>query len=186
VTLGAVKVVQRFLTPPQNGFHVADQSYPDTIFVENFNGVLGTNGVAPNPPSWAPAIGNVIRLTGVVHYSGGSFRIIPRDLSDVVDLGVAGVGGPGAKLSFSVAPNPARRALFSFNLPQDADVEIGIFDVAGRQVAELVRGTLPAGSYQKEWSGETSDGRVASAGVYFARMKTPGGESNLRTVFLGR
>jgi flagellar hook capping protein FlgD len=186
VTLGAVKVVQRFLTLPQNGFHVADQSYPDTIFVENFNGVLGANGVAPAAPSWAPAIGHVAQITGVIHYSGGSFRIVPRDLADIVDLGLAGVGGPGTKLSFSVAPNPARRALFSFNLPEPADVEIGIFDVAGRQVASLVQGTLPAGSYSKEWTGETSDGRTASAGVYFARMKANGAMYSIRSVFLGR
>jgi hypothetical protein len=185
VTLGVVKVVQRFIPAPTNGFHVCDQSYPDTIFVENFNGVLGTNPATP-PPAYAPAVGHVIQLTGVVHYSGGSFRIIPRALSDIVDLGLAGVGGPGSHLSFSVAPNPARHATFTFSLPKDADVDIGIFDVAGRQVASVYKGALPAGSYQREWSGQTTDGTIASAGVYFARMKAAGVEQSLRTVFLGR
>ena len=178
VTLGAVRVVQRFIPPPTNGFHVADQSYPDTIFVENFNGVL--------TPLVAPTLGHNIQLTGVVHYSGGSFRIIPRGYSDIVDLGVAGVTPTNGRLSFSVAPNPARHALFSFNLPQDADVDIGIFDVAGRQVASIASGRLPAGSYQRQWSGEMSDGRTANAGVYFARMKANGAETSLRTVFLGQ
>jgi len=178
VTLGAVKVVQRFLTPPTNGFHVADQSYPDTIFVENFNGVL--------TPLVAPTLGHVIRLTGVVHYSGGSFRIIPRNYGDIIDLGVAGVGPSNGRVSFSVAPNPARHATFSFSLAQEADVDIGIFDVAGRQVASVYKGTLPAGSYQRDWSGQTSDGSQASAGVYFARMKAGGVENSIRTVFLGR
>jgi len=121
-----------------------------------------------------------------VHYEGGSFRIVPRNYGDIVDLGVAGVGGLAGKLSFSVAPNPARHATFSFSLPQQSDVEIGIFDVAGRQVQSIFKGSLPAGSYQRVWSGETSDGRVASAGVYFARMKTPGAENSVRAVFLGR
>jgi hypothetical protein len=178
VTLGAVRVVQRFIPPPTNGFHVADQSYPDTIFVENFNGVLD--------PLVSPTLGHNIQLTGVVHYSGGSFRIIPRGYSDIVDLGVAGVTPTNGRLSFSVAPNPARHALFSFNLPQDADVDIGIFDVAGRQVASIASGRLPAGSYQRQWSGEMADGRTASAGVYFARMKANGAETALRTVFLGQ
>jgi hypothetical protein len=179
VTLGAVKVVQRFIPPPTNGFHVADQSFPDTIFVQNFNNVLD--------PLVTPTLGHIVRLTGVVHYEGGSFRIVPRAYSDIQDLGVAGVGGPTpGRLSFSVAPNPARHALFSFTLPQDADVNIGIFDVAGRQVASLAQGKLPAGSYQKQWSGETADGRTASAGVYFARMKANGAEFSLRTVFLGQ
>jgi flagellar hook capping protein FlgD len=179
VTVGDVKVVQRFLTPPTNGFHVVDlRTYPDTIFVENFNGVLD--------PLVSPPLGHAIQLTGVVHYSGGSFRIVPRNYGDIVDLGVAGVGPTNGRLSFSVAPNPARHALFSFNLPQDADVDIGIFDVAGRQVASIASGRLPAGSYQRQWSGEMSDGRTASAGVYFARMKANGSETSLRTVFLGQ
>src|SRR5262249_18476349 len=139
VSLGAVKVVQRFPTPPTNGFHVADQSYPDTIFVQNFNGVLGANSpgspAPPVAPPWAPALGHVVILTGIVHYEGGSFRIVPRALTDIVDLGVAGVPPLGSKLSFSVAPNPARTATFSFTLPEVSDVEIGIYDVAGRQVA---------------------------------------------------
>jgi hypothetical protein len=180
VTLGDVKVVQRFPTLPTNGFHVADQSYPDTIFVQDFNGVLD--------PLVSPPLGDVVNLTGVVHYEGGSFRIVPRNYGDIVDLGTAGVGPTKiGSLSFSVAPNPARHALFSFSLPQAADVNIGIYDVAGRQVMSLVNGKLPSGNYQKSWSGETSDGRTASAGVYFARMKANGVEySSIRTVFLGR
>ncbi|HXS83374.1 MAG TPA: FlgD immunoglobulin-like domain containing protein [Methylomirabilota bacterium] len=177
VTLGAVKVVQRFLTPPTNGFHVADQSFPDTIFVENFNGVL--------TPLNAPTLGHVVNLTGVVHYSGGSFRIVPRGYSDIVDLGVAGVGGPGGHLAFSVAPNPSRKPTFSFTLPQEADVDIGIYDVAGRQVASVFKGALPAGSYSRDWSGQMTDGRTASAGVYFARMNAGGVSKTLQTVFLG-
>jgi len=178
VTLGVVKVVQRFLTPPTNGFHVADQSFPDTIFVENFNGVL--------TPLNAPPLGHIVRLTGVVHYSGGSFRIVPRNYGDIIDLGVAGVDGPGGRLAFSVAPNPSRKPTFSFTLPQEADVDIGIYDVAGRQVASVFKGALPAGSYQRDWAGETSDGRVASAGIYFARMNAGGVSQTLQTVFLGR
>ncbi|HET9650533.1 MAG TPA: hypothetical protein VFP36_00005, partial [Usitatibacter sp.] len=64
VTLPSVKVVQRFPTLPTNGFHVADQSFPDTIFVEDFNGVLD--------PFTAPPLGQVVTVTGTVHYSGGS------------------------------------------------------------------------------------------------------------------
>jgi len=178
VTVGDVKVVQRFLTLPTNGFHVADQSYPDTIFVQDFNGVLD--------PLVSPPLGHVVNLTGVVHYEGGSFRIVPRSYADIVDLGTAGVGPNSARMSFSVAPNPARHALFSFTLPQDADVSIGIYDVAGRQVTSLASGKMTAGTYQRQWSGETSSGRTASAGVYFAKMKANGVETTVRAVFLGQ
>jgi len=178
VTLGVVKVVQRFLTPPTNGFHVADQSFPDTIFVENFNGAMN--------PFVAPALGSLVHVTGVGHYSGGSFRIIPRNNADVVVVGTAGVGEGAGRLAFSVSPNPARKAKFTFTLPQESDVEIGIYDVAGREVYSLVKAHMPAGSYSREWSGTDANGRTVGAGVYFARIKTAGVERALRTVFLGR
>ena len=178
VTLPFVKVVQRFPTLPTNGFHVADQSFPDTIFVENFNTVL--------TPLVSPTLGHLITVTGVLHYSGGSFRVCPRNYSDIVDLGVASVPGSSRQLSFSVYPNPARTAKFNFSLPEAEDVEIGIYDVAGRQVATLFQGRLPAGSYARDWTGTDGSGRTVGAGVFFARMKAGGQTRAIRTVYLGR
>ena len=68
----------------------------------------------------------------------------------------------------------------------EQDSKVHAEAATGRQVQSIFKGSLPAGSYQRVWSGETSDGRVASAGVYFARMKTPGAENSVRAVFLGR
>lgn len=178
VTLRNVKVVQRFPTLPTNGFHVADQSYPDTIFVQNFNNVL--------TPLVAPALGEVVTVTGHIHYDSGSFRLAPRNYADIVDIGVAGVGGNAGSLAFSVYPNPARTAKFQFTLPTSQDVEIGIYDVSGRQIASLFQGRLAAGSYSKDWAGRDAAGRQVGAGVYFARMKTAGETRAIRTVYLGR
>ena len=80
----------------------------------------------------------------------------------------------------------ARTAKFSFSLPTATDVEIGIFDVAGRQVASLVNGRLAEGSYSRDWSGVDAAGRNVGAGVYFARMKAAGQSFAIRTVYLGR
>ena len=181
VRVNLAKVVQRFPTPPTNGFHIVDlATSPDTIFVENFNAVLGAGSYT------GPALGNKVTVTGFLRYSGGSFRIAPRNLADVVDLGVLDVPGSPRAMSFSVFPNPARTAKFSFSLPTATDVEIGIFDVAGRQVASLVNGRLAAGSYSRDWSGVDAAGRNVGAGVYFARMKAAGQSFAIRTVYLGR
>ncbi len=178
VTVPFVKVVQRFPTLPTNGFHIADQSFPDTIFVQNFNGVLS--------PLVSPPLGQLVTVTGVIHYESGSFRIIPRNYGDITDLGAAGVGGGAGKLAFSVSPNPARNAKFSFTLPQAMDVEIGIYDVAGREIATVVSGHLAAGSYSRDWAGTDGEGHAVGAGVYFARMKAGGVQHAIRTVYLGR
>lgn len=178
VTLQNVVVVQRFPTLPTNGFHVADQSYPDTIFVQNFNAVL--------TPLVAPALGSVVTVTGHVHYEGASFRVVPRNYGDIVTIGTAGVGNNGRGISFSVYPNPARTARLSFSLPQEQDVEIGIYDVSGRQIVSLANGRMSAGSHSREWSGLDASGNQVGAGVYFARMKTGGETRAIRTVYLGR
>jgi len=181
VKVNGAKIVQRFPTLPTNGFHIVDlQTYPDTIFVQNFNSVLGTGTYQ------GPAIGHLVNVTGVVHYENGSFRIAPRNLADVVDLGAASVGGREGTLAFSVYPNPARTARLSFSLPQAEDVEVGIYDVAGRQVATLVKGTLAAGSYSREWSGQDASGHSVGAGVFFARIKAGGVTRAIRTVYLGQ
>jgi hypothetical protein len=80
VTLPFVKVVQRF--PASKRFPRRGSVLPDTIFVEN---LILRSIVVP------ATLGHVISVTGVVHYSGGSFRIVPRAYSDIVD-GVTGVG----------------------------------------------------------------------------------------------
>ena len=181
VKIPLAKVVQRFPTLPTNGFHIVDLSTtPDTIFVQNFNSVLATGTYT------GPALGHAVTITGFVHYEGGSFRIVPRALTDVVDGGTLSVGGNGRVLSFSVYPNPARTARIAFSLPQAEDVEVGIYDVAGRQIAMLFKGPMAAGSYSREWSGTTSDGRTVGAGVFFARLKAGGTTRAIRTVYLGR
>jgi hypothetical protein len=75
VRLALVKVVQRSPTLPTNGFHVADPVAGDTIFVENFNGVL--------TPLVRPDIGSTANIVGVLHYSAGSFRVCPRGYNDI-------------------------------------------------------------------------------------------------------
>jgi hypothetical protein len=178
VQLKFVKVVQRFSPLPTNGFHVADQSFPDTIFVQNLSGVLN--------PFTHPPLGQLYSITGALHYESGSFRVAPRSYADIVDHGVAGVGGGGANVSFAIAGNPSQRPTFHWTLPVAAEVDIGIFDVAGRQVASIQSGQMGAGAYSREWAGTDDSGQEVNAGVYFARLKTNGASQTLRTVFLGR
>jgi len=126
VKVNLAKIVRRFTPLPTAGFHIQDMATAtDTIFVENFNQVLGAGPYrGPGPDS--SSLGHLVTVTGVLHYSSGSFRIVPRSVADVVDNGLASVGPSTGQLSFSVYPNPSRTAKFSFSLAQDEDVEIGM------------------------------------------------------------
>ncbi len=83
-------------------------------------------------------------------------------------------------------PNPFNAATeFRFALPEDAEVRIDIFDLAGNHVRTLVRGKLEAGYHSVVWDGTADDGSEAGSGVYLCRMKA-GGFSATRKVVLAR
>jgi len=48
-------------------------------------------------------------------------------------------------------------------------VQIGIYDVAGRLVRELVNDTKAPGQYQTVWNGQDMGGSSVAHGVYFIR-----------------
>jgi hypothetical protein len=68
------------------------------------------------------------------------------------------------------------RATVEFSLPQDAQVELAVFDVAGRRLATVESGSLVAGVHQRTW-----DMSGATKGLYFVRLRA-GAVTLTRTV----
>jgi hypothetical protein len=96
---------------------------------------------------------------------------------------VLGVGDrPPPALSFEVeGRNPAIGPVrLSLVLPERAQVQLGIFDVSGRQVARLADGELEPGRHEVIW-GPTAPARPA--GVYLARLRV-GHQDLVRRVIL--
>jgi len=84
-------------------------------------------------------------------------------------------------------PNPARGGEpvhLSLALPDPARVEATVYDVAGRRVAELERGRLPAGPHRIGWDGRVNGGTRAPAGVYFIRLESDAGSYSRKVVLL--
>jgi hypothetical protein len=100
----------------------------------------------------------------------------------VVDTCVAA----GERVTLSAArPNPfAAMTTFTLTLSTPGGVDIGVFDVAGRRVATLLREQATAGIHAVSWNGEVQGGRRAPAGVYFVRVHTQGGGATSRKVLL--
>jgi hypothetical protein len=77
----------------------------------------------------------------------------------------AGTFVPSSYALYQSRPNPARgTAVIAFDLPEDADVTLTIYDLSGRKVTTLVNDTLPAGAYERTVSG-------LAPGVYVYRLK---------------
>jgi flagellar hook assembly protein FlgD len=74
-------------------------------------------------------------------------------------------------------PNPFGFSPFNaatrirFDLPQPAEFQLTVFDVAGREVRQLAAGSRPAGRHEVTWDGRRGDGSALSAGVYLVRLR---------------
>jgi hypothetical protein len=74
-----------------------------------------------------------------------------------------------------VFPSPAATAVqIEYSLGFESDIDLSVFDVAGRQVATLETGIRPAGTHRVRWDGATSRGS-ARVGLYFVRYRTAQG-----------
>jgi hypothetical protein len=85
------------------------------------------------------------------------------------------IGAPSSVWLAQSAPNPFRGSTaLRFAIPAAGPVRLTVFNVAGRRVADLVNGTLPAGTHTVSWNGRDADGRNVASGVYLYRLEAAG------------
>jgi hypothetical protein len=69
-------------------------------------------------------------------------------------------------------PNPFNpTTTISYDLPEQAQVTLGIYDLLGKQIKTLVNHSQDAGNRITVWDGTDELGRPVSAGVYLYRIK---------------
>jgi len=69
-------------------------------------------------------------------------------------------------------PNPFNSStIVHFSLADESEIEIGIYDIAGRMVEKLAAGKLVSGRHQIKWDGKNTAGEDAASGIYFCRMR---------------
>ena len=166
------------------------------LIVLNYNLVTGaTNDVAklwinPVVPDVEPAadlsqtsIGtdpaDIARIAIRQGYTAASRLLTPEADIDGIQVGttwgsVTGVAGQPNDQSLPLAfalkasPNPAsQRSQISFNLPNAANVDLSIFNIAGQKVATLAKGPMSAGAHNVDW--QTNQ---VSNGVYFYQLQS--------------
>jgi flagellar hook assembly protein FlgD len=64
----------------------------------------------------------------------------------------------------------------------DGVIEIGVFDLSGRLVRNLVSGPVPAGQHEVIWNGRDDWGRSLPNGLYFVRLSDFQGQEARRVV----
>ncbi|MBI5170749.1 MAG: T9SS type A sorting domain-containing protein [Candidatus Eisenbacteria bacterium] len=94
---------------------------------------------------------------------------------DQVAAVTPGTGGGALVAQLRATPNPSfGPARVSFTLPAPGQVTLGVYDVNGRLVRTLQRGTMSAGAHALDWDGRDPSGAHVPAGVYFVRLELPG------------
>lgn len=78
--------------------------------------------------------------------------------------------------------NPVTR--IDFELKRDDTVDLGVYDVAGRRIATLLRGHVPAGLHHVTWNGKSDSGVQAASGVYWYVLQTSVEHMSRRMVLL--
>src|SRR5262245_46197131 len=73
-------------------------------------------------------------------------------------------------------PNPFNPSTeIQFTLAAAGDVQLAVFDVAGRRLRTLLRSRVPGGvPYRVRWDGTDDAGVAQPSGVYLYRLTAPG------------
>ncbi|HUP01321.1 MAG TPA: FlgD immunoglobulin-like domain containing protein [Gemmatimonadota bacterium] len=82
-------------------------------------------------------------------------------------------------------PNPfEQETTIEYRIAGAGDVELKVFDLAGRQIADLGSGPREPASFETVWDGRNGAGNEVPAGVYVIRLETARGTSSVRALKL--
>ena len=71
-----------------------------------------------------------------------------------------------------VYPNPFVKEIYiRYGIPEDADVKIEIYNLAGQKITSIVDGHRNAGYYKARWNGKNGTGKTAASGIYFIHFR---------------
>jgi len=142
-------------------------NYPLTLTVDgpgSLDDFIGTS----NAGTWVLIVADHAGSdTGTLN-SWGLHFMVPGQVSGVDDNSLPSV----TRLNPNV-PNPFNpMTKISFDLADNGDVRLGIYDLRGHMVRKLVSENLTAGSHTIRWDGRDDGGRSVSSGVYLYRLES--------------
>ncbi|MFQ6610800.1 MAG: T9SS type A sorting domain-containing protein, partial [Fidelibacterota bacterium] len=136
--------------------------------------VMGDNGMEWTSGYCAPgdipsfkllegSTGDIINLEGNIQAWSSNGIYLSGTLTQTADL-------PGAFVLHEIYPNPFNpTTTITYSVPVTADVQVLVYDVMGRQVAELVNGNQTEGTHFV-----TFDASGYSSGLYFVKLISNG------------
>jgi hypothetical protein len=82
-------------------------------------------------------------------------------------------------------PNPFNpETTINFQLPENSNVQLAVYNLKGQKVKTLVNGTLNPGNHSVIWYGKDNNGKSVSSGIYFYKLKTANFEKTKKMIFM--
>ena len=155
---------------------VLDPAVPGTLYAGTDLGVFVTRNLGE---TWVP-LGGAMPVVAVwdleLHTASRQLFAFTHGRSAwKLDLNTISLAAPPtastSKLALAApAPNPARGAAsIAFSVGSRSQVDVSIFDAAGRRVRVLTRGAREAGRFTLLWDARDERGSRVRSGVYFVR-----------------
>ncbi len=90
--------------------------------------------------------------------------------------------------SFSLGqnyPNPFNPSTtIRYEIPNQGNVQVKVFDLAGREIVSLVDAAQTPGTYTVTWDGKDRAGNSVASGIYFYRLQAGGFSETKRLAYL--
>ena len=155
----------------------------NVIIIGNFDVV--SRGIAPNffyTGTWYDYFsGDAVNITdgsAVITLKPGEFHIytskkLPTPEDDILNsIQESGEIIPQEFRLEQNYPNPFNpETCVSFQISQDAKVELVIFDILGRKVAQLINARLAPGRHTVDWNATDPAGKRVGSGIYICRLR---------------
>ena len=100
-------------------------------------------------------------------WNEGEMIELAAEMTITYGLGIDGVAIPDVYALHQNYPNPFNPVTrINYDLPEDAMVNIMVYDMMGRRVKTLINSKQTAGYWNVRWNGTNSHGESVSAGMY--------------------
>jgi len=134
---------------------------------------LSVLAASPKLPELIQIVVEYPAVVEAAHNDPGIGSLILTYLDELNPTAVADLeaGVPGEFSLGQNYPNPFNSGTtIRFQIPEESNVVLAVYNTAGQEVARLVDETLQTGSYTQSWDGMGADGHPAASGTYFYRL----------------
>jgi hypothetical protein len=127
-----------------------------------------------------PTVGELLGFTTEKATGSAMMELLSKTNVKVEDRHIA-----ADILKVNAVPNPFNPSTeFRFNLAQNNDVQISVYNASGKLVATPFQGRLASGEHRVRWDALSQTGNVLPSGVYLVTIRAENKSTNQRILLL--